>query len=673
MIWLFFLLVGVQWSSSPHQKYTSTAAAFVSANDIKNTIDVTDRSQTDTSFGGPTTDLPETNTVLPTMDSSPTTLSQPTDLPVQAEEAGRENRSPIRSGLLEDGEDEGSAEPEGEPEPDEHDEEDDGESDKTPPDNKRRYKNRQFIVQNENSERKVVGRFDIRTRKSVGLFVKGKAVTLRSQLHAIPMTIKMPLPSFNEAKDILETISMIQDDIENNINDPVLRQTNMPATTRQAIRSNLQTANAKANQLKEGVTVMRDYLKNTPEVNSLPESFSRYCTQTLTYNIESKLVDLKAKLDGLSTVEYAKIKPVATRKSMLYNFYEETFLILNMLETNLEYQTDFNRLLEELSRHQISSLLSLFMQKNPCIESAVEESYELESCVALSSELVCQISVIQQREEDRVYPVVAVTYPDFVSNFKGQYVQNIKSPNLYSKVTDCKPAEDNTILLCKNIVWKAIECFTFAISRNLEQMIEHCQLVRPETKQLQMTPVHQGILIDNKDVGASVRVEDQHTVEGTALIVPYSFSFTLTASDQSRSIKARLPFDLRKSVHISWFTEAQYTKLKKHVDSKHAKTFVSYLRSDEYEIFAFLIQVLAIPFLMRACYTVLNKQVISKYEIRKQRRRAAKSSGDTEMAEGQRKVWNSRRQRPGAKSGPSQASYGIESAPDQGLLNNQTY
>ena len=575
-----------------------------------------------------------------------------------------------KSGLSEDQdrEERGSgviAEPEGEPESEpENESEAEGEpeseskvSDDPAPDDSDTVPDvkveRTVAVKSDNQERVKVQPFQLLKRKNLGFFVRGRKVDVVSQLKTTPIRLTFELPTFSDTQEAYKILKEISTVMQNTKANPILAVKALPKSTRVAITQNLNLGIQKEQQISETLKATREYLLNGKEMNSVPEHFTQYCSSIVKVNTISKVAEIVTQLNGFEEgLDLANLSP-AERKTAIFEGLSDSQQAVDMLDRLLKNLDEVNQALEALSNRQVIPIVGLMLQENECLVPGADETIQVLECVVVRNNFVCQLNFLQQNSALHGYLVPAVTYTDFVSTLHNKYLQSATSPALFADITECTQEEGETILKCKSLVWQRVPCFSHAQNKDLDAIFQFCELVRPESDKLRLTSVKKGTLVDNGQKSTSLVIEDKHSINESAILIPYSYTFMYETGEVSDTVRARLPFDATIPVRVTWLNDEQYAKVKAHVDAKYQPSLFDFLESEEYELFSFVYQVVAAPFFLAMLWRLIKKHIINRYEIRRQRKQDKKQRFRHDQDDNFKRIVRSRRERSQHKDGRS--------------------
>ena len=503
-----------------------------------------------------------------------------------------------------------------------------------------------YSVVSENKERGKVPAFQLHKHKSLGIFAKGEPVTIISQVHYTPLKITFDLPSYAEAREIMKDLESLQKAFEKTKSFDLFTLRGLPVKTKNAVKKNVNLAIQKVQTMINAVHTTRDFILNGNKVTKLPDTFTEYCSVIVTMNTGQKIKEVAEQITSVRNYDPDVATTIELKKEALYEGLSDSQEAINMLERLLKYIEDINKALESLTNNKVDAFIGLLLQTNDCVKEGVEEDVQVHSCNVIESEFVCELLFVQRNKAEKGIQVIAVNYGTFISSYQNKYVRSADNPSTYTDISSCSREEGETIYRCNSLIWQSIECFTFALGKKIQPIIEACDFIRPDKDQLSLTAIKKGTLVDNIQQSSTVTIEGRYFLNETVAIIPYSFSFTYSTPEQGeQQVAARLPFDEAKPVRVTWLTQKQIEQITAHVDAKYKTSFIQFLQSDAYELFNFGYQIATLPFFIGLLYKLLKTKVLDRFELRKQRKKEKKNNAVVSNYSNYKKIANSRRER----------------------------
>ena len=460
-----------------------------------------------------------------------------------------------------------------------------------------------FDVVNNSTQRKKAPDFQLRTRNSLGLFAIGEKLKLVAQSKVVAIFFEIEMPKTHDVLQVLKNINELRQQFQNSKTEQILEENVVEPNTKIAIQSNLDDGMGLMTVLRDEIKSMENYAKHGHQVDELPIDFNRYCQTTLRYNLKNRAAKVIQQITSMKPPTVPAGANDGNKIDIGYDFLtntQESVTLLTRLVSNLK---NFNVQLESLTNYKLTPFLSEKMQENECLEGYTTETSQVQSCVIYKENFVCNVEIAQSnKDEDFGYEIIAISYPGFITGLYNTLIQNSVTPSLVFNRSNCTKTQGDTTLYCRNIIWTSNACFRSSSAQEFDGVFSHCDLQLPPNTSPRITEVKKGYLVDNLQQGATVRIEEQHQLNKSIMMIPFSFSFALDALNNDRSISARLPFDKNKAVKITWFSNQQIKKMQDYVKQKTQLKLRYIFDSPIYELFTLIIQILSVPVILTAFY-----------------------------------------------------------------------
>ena len=274
-----------------------------------------------------------------------------------------------------------------------------------------------FEISNNDTERQDAPEFQLRHRKTLGLFYLGERLRLNSQTNLIPLVLSLTMPTFQEMVTITQKFSTLQTLLKNSKNEEILRDAAIDQNTIKAIKDNVDKCTSIIDQIHAGLKAIEKYLKAGRSVPELPADFNRYCITAVKFKFLEQAT-------AVSDQIYAFKKPPTTLTGVSEgDKIDYSYDMLAGTQTSREMLFELgNKIkfwiseIEALTHNHISPELTLKLQQNQCLENYVPETIKVQTCVVLDNTYNCHLEAVQNTNLDSfAHELIGLSYPDFIT------------------------------------------------------------------------------------------------------------------------------------------------------------------------------------------------------------------------------------------------------------------
>ena len=462
---------------------------------------------------------------------------------------------------------------------------------------------------------------ELKFRRNLGLFVAGEKLTLVSQSDSTPLAFSIKLPDSDGFAAMKENLEYIQSTPAKLRDEAWWKVSGLIDSDTKAYKALLTELESVAKQTLDTIDTTMQYIQPEKQVSKLPPNYPEFCHSMITPRLVERAQNLRTMLSAGAQVERDATKSVEVLQKSLNEVSAQLQRQITVNRRYLEFVKKVNRLLEALNNFKITPELGLLLQKNECIKTGAQESFTVKSSTVVDNTYTSDLRYQRFEKESTGYLINAINYRKFVSKLHQQYVQSTQNPALFAKVAGCTRINSGTSLKCPQLIWENQPCFTFAKAKNVEQVINTCQMIKPLQTKLQVTSCFSGSLVDNIGQSDTISIEGKLQHNQSVFYIPFSFSFSVTTEDKPKTYKARTNHSSSAQIRITWLTKQQIDKIASQTMIEPDSNWVDVLREDEYKIFSLSYQVFTLPFLINALYRILLKHCWDKLLQRSEERR----------------------------------------------------